>query len=200
MTLTDISSASTIPKLSLPCITFSLHCGVSNLFKIACRVASILLVLSWFCVSSSSIFLRQSSGSISEVGRTWDMYSDMGALTREEGLSYAVCMEELWTLSCCLWFWMHLWWLWHIVWLPVFWWRDLSAVRATLECCGDYSITQLTEGKTKEKSLRFPHCWWAHIILCPTTIGAITQCALTLHYVDLHPTLGIHTQAVSHLQ
>ena len=77
------------------------------------------------------------------------MYSDMGTLTREEGLSYAVCMEELWTLSCCLWFWMHLWWLWHTVWLPVFWWRDFSAVRATLECCGDYSITQPTEGKTK---------------------------------------------------
>ena len=79
-------------------------------------------------------------------------------------------------------------------------------VRATLECCGDHMITQadrgenqsmnnqhkynkrrshLTEGKTKEKSLRFPPCWWAHIILHPTILRVITQCALTLHYVDL---------------
>ena len=61
----------------------------------ACRVASILSVLSRFCISSSSIFLRQTSGSISEVGGAQDMCSNMGELTREEGLSYAVCVEEV---------------------------------------------------------------------------------------------------------
>ena len=61
----------------------------------ACRVASILSVLSWFCISSSSIFLRQTSGSISEVRGAQDTCSDMGELTREEGLPYAVCAEEV---------------------------------------------------------------------------------------------------------
>ena len=61
----------------------------------ACRVASILSVLSQFCISSTSIFLRQASGSISEVGGAQDMCSDIGELTREEGLSYAVCAEEV---------------------------------------------------------------------------------------------------------
>ena len=45
--------------------------------------------------------------------------------------------------------------------------------------------SHLTEGKTKENSLRFPHCQWAHIILHSTALRVITQCALTLHYVDL---------------
>ena len=61
----------------------------------ACRVASILSVLSQFCISSSSIFLRQTSGSISEVRGARDTCSDMGELTREEGLLYAVCAEEV---------------------------------------------------------------------------------------------------------
>ena len=54
----DISYSSAIPKLRPSCIIFLLHHDVSNLFRIACRAASILLVLSWFCTSSSSIFLR----------------------------------------------------------------------------------------------------------------------------------------------
>ena len=64
------------------------------LFRMACRLASILSVLSRFCISSSSIFLRQTSGSISEVRGAQDTCSNMGE-TREEGLSYAVCAEEV---------------------------------------------------------------------------------------------------------
>ena len=89
----DISSSSAIPKLGLSCILFLPHCDISNLFRTVCRAASIISVLSWFYTSSSSISLRWTSGSISEVEGTWDTYSNMGELTREEGLLYAVCME-----------------------------------------------------------------------------------------------------------
>ena len=88
----DIFSSSAIPKLGPSCIPC---CDVSNLFRMACRVASILSVLSQLCISSASIFLRQTSGSILEVGGAQDTCSDIGELTREEGLSYAVCVEEV---------------------------------------------------------------------------------------------------------
>ena len=91
----DIFSGSAIPKLGPSCIIFSPCHDASNLFRMACRAASILSVLSWFCISSSSIFLRQTSGSISKVRGMQDMCSDMGELTREEGLSHAVCVEEV---------------------------------------------------------------------------------------------------------
>ena len=61
----------------------------------ACRAASILSVLSQFHISSSSIFLRQTSRSISEIGGMQDTCSDMGELIREGGLLYAVCVEEV---------------------------------------------------------------------------------------------------------
>ena len=64
----DIFSSSAIPKLGPSCIIFSPGCDASNLFRMACRAASILSVLSQFHISSSSTFLRQTSRSISEVG------------------------------------------------------------------------------------------------------------------------------------
>ena len=88
----DVFSGSAIPKLGPSCIPC---CDVSDLFRMACRVASILSVLSQFCISSSSMFLRRTSGSILEVGGVRDTCSNMGELTREEGLSYAVCVEEV---------------------------------------------------------------------------------------------------------
>ena len=92
----DIFPGSAIPKLGPSCIPCH---DVSNLFRMVCRVASILSVLSQFCISSSSILLRQTSGSILEVGGAWDTCSDMGELTREEGLLYAVCAANSELLS-----------------------------------------------------------------------------------------------------
>ena len=84
--------------------------------------------------------------------------------------------------------------------------RKERIVMATLECCGDHTITQAERGENQSmnKSTRHTiegispgrgenqrekakvsHCQQAHIILHLTTIRAITWCTLTLHYVDL---------------
>ena len=112
------------------CITSSFLRGIFNLSRIACRDISIALDFIWCFINSSSMAQRWSSEFISVVGGASDGNSRMGSPMLEEGL-YA--WKWLWSLSCCLQFWMHL----LRVQLLVFWERDFSAVMATLASSGD---------------------------------------------------------------